>query len=211
MNTPRSGFTALEAAITTAIIGLVLSTLMTFAESSSEAHRAQLVSVGLHDRGKGALERIEVQLQSARLASITPQVESPLFTTVIDFQREVGTGAVAVWGPTERIGLELDDGEVDDGLDNDNDGMTDERRVVWTRALGTAEEQRSVLARDVPEWGEDGILDGLDDNGNGVIDEPGFFFTFENGALVVSLSLQSDVGQPTHSAGTFEGKIHVRN
>ena len=102
-------------------------------------------------------------------------------------------------------------GEIDDGLDNNGNGLVDEGRVVLTENLGGADERDRILARRVRELLEGELDNGVDDNGNGLVDEKGFSFERMGESLVIRMTMERiDVGQRTieRSAQT---SVRLRN
>jgi prepilin-type N-terminal cleavage/methylation domain-containing protein len=190
----RSGFTLLEVTIAMAVLLTTMGGIFMVVEGSSRTYRTETVSAQLDVRARRALDRICAYLQAADYSSLTPPpVLAPASSTALDFQRARGFEAgEIVWGPTERLALEPDPGDADDGLDNDGDGSIDEGRVVWIENVGGADEQRIVLCSDVSEFlaGET-AGNGPDDNGNGLTDERGLCFEYTGSRLIVRLSLEA--------------------
>jgi hypothetical protein len=95
------------------------------------------------------------------------------------------------WSPAERIGFQLRPGEIDNGVDDDGDGIVDDGRVVWTQDVGLASQTSTSWAEGVTEYFAGEIQNNLDDNGNGLIDERGLCFTVDASSVVVRLTLQA--------------------
>ena len=90
------------------------------------------------------------------------------------------TGLASRLGPWltqgQRFEFVYDPDEVDDGQDNNGNGLIDEGRIVWTRNVGAPDERSVVLCHQVREYLEGEVPNGLDDNGNGLVDEKGLSF-----------------------------------
>ena len=106
----------------------------------------------------------------------------------------------------------------EDDVDNDGDGLVDERRVVWIRKPGQPDERRTVLCRDVPKWFEGEIPgNSLDDNGNGLVDGMGLAFDFAEGFpderryVRILLSLETRDGEGRPITTTVERFVSFRN
>jgi len=134
-----------------------------------------------------------------------------LGTSTLDFQACVGTaGKVPLFGPVQRLALELEPSELDNGLDDDADGLVDEGLVTWTTDLGGPSPRRAVLATGVGELLEGELANGADDNGNGLTDEPGLVFDADGERLILRLTLQR-TNDGRVSVRTSETSILLRN
>jgi hypothetical protein len=152
------------------------------------------------------------RLRAASSSTLVPLTESPFSTTQVDFQRAVGSvGPSVVWGDPERILFEYSPGEVDDGVDNDANGLIDEGRVVWIQNAGSANETRATLCNWVREYFEGEEDTGVDDNGNGRIDERGFSIDIEGNRAHVRLSLEQRGSEGLSIVRTLERTVTFRN
>jgi hypothetical protein len=116
-----------------------------------------------------------------------------------------------LYEPACTIGFEYEPGEVDDGVDNDGDGLVDEGQVVLTRNAGSANATRAVLVKNVAELLQGEDLNGADDNGNGMEDEAGFCLQRDGEVVHIRLTLESvdDTGNVLRR--TTETSIRMRN
>ncbi|HVS19460.1 MAG TPA: hypothetical protein VMT18_12720, partial [Planctomycetota bacterium] len=128
------------------------------------------------------------------------------YVQAIDYQ----SGQVVVT-PLRQLGLEYAEGEIDDGLDNNSNGLIDECRLVLIENLGMAEERRLVLTRWVSELFEGEQSNGADDNGNGLIDERGFHVERVGDTLFVRLILQRLDAQGHLMTRTARTSVELRN
>jgi hypothetical protein len=135
------------------------------------------------------------------------------WSSTIDFQVATDwNGTSVVWGAPERIALLQSPEDANDGLDNDSDGMIDERIVVWTTNVGLPSERSTVLQRDVPESAAGEIAgNAIDENGNGLLSEPGLSFEFVGDEVVIRLSLQARDGSAATIEQSEERRIAFRN
>ena len=120
-------------------------------------------------------------------------------------------GGIILWGPDTQIVLEYDPNELDDGIDNDGDGLVDEGQVVWIENPGVPGERRVVLCRGVPEDLEGEIQNLLDDNGNGLIDERGFSLDVQGQVLTMRLTLQALDPAGRLLTKTVQSSVRIRN
>ena len=83
--------------------------------------------------------------------------------------------------------------------------------MVWSENPGTEGERRVVWTRWVPEFLEDEIPNGKDDNDNDLFDEAGLTFGMEEGQVVIHLTLRRiDEGQTVYTR-TLTSRVTCRN
>jgi hypothetical protein len=111
--------------------------------------------------------------------------------TTLQFHVASGWAGNTIWAPDESVFWELERGELDDGRDNNGNGLADEGVVVWVQNLVLPDERRVVLVSGVAEIAEGETFNGLDDNGDGLIDEAGLSFSVEGDVVTVGLTLQT--------------------
>lgn len=188
----RTGFTLVEALISVTLLAVLFLAVLQTSSRASDAFDEGGVEHELWTRAQRALERIASEVELADAGILSSAVTSEYGADAVQFRLPTGfAGGVVQWSGVLRIALELEPGELDDGLDNDEDGFVDERRVVRTSDLGTADEQRLVLVSGVAELQDGESANSVDDNGNLLIDEPGLTFSAENGQLTILLTCQS--------------------
>ena len=110
-----------------------------------------------------------------------------------------------------RFALELAPGELDNGIDDNGNGLIDEGVLVRIENPGLANEQRSIFARGVSEYLEGETGDGTDENGNGLVDEGGLSFSRSNGSLQIALSLERIGPDGELMVRTLETSVALRN
>lgn len=207
---PRSaGVTLIEVALSSALLGGVLGVAILVASVGSSAHGTASAGSGIDARANHLTERLIGELTQAGADTLFPD-PGAAGTSELTFQAVSGFAAGAVtWGPTTKIAFEYEEGEIDNGLDDDGDGLIDEGCVVLTRWLaGNA--NRITLCNGVAELLEGETLDGDDDNGNGMDDERGFCIQRIGDVLVIRATLAGiDRGQLM--ARSAETSLLMRN
>ena len=191
-NHARKGTTLIEVALASSLLVVVGSTAILAARSTTQAYRTETTIAELDRVGRQAMAEVEAGLQAADADAITPAaVQAPFSSSSVEFARCTGfAGGAIQFGPPERLAFEQDPLDPDDGVDDDSDGTIDEGRLVWLENPGTPAEVRRVLVPWVAESAsreEQG--NGVDDNGNGLIDESGFSVVFEESLATVRLTL----------------------
>jgi hypothetical protein len=207
----RSGFTLIEVAISTLFFVLMMSVLGVVTMTSESAYKASTLATKLDGQGRRALVRVSDELTTISGTLMNPDPTGAGGTDQIEFQQAVGVanGAV-VWGALTRIGFEYDVGEVDDGQDNDGDGMVDEGVLVFTRDIGV-NQARVVLCHDVRELAVGEVVNGIDDNGNGVVDEGGFSIQRVGDVMVIRLWLETSAGGGETVGRQHQTRVRLRN
>lgn len=123
-----------------------------------------------------------------------------------------GAGGVPQLSPERRVRLDYAQGEADDGVDNNGNGLVDECRILLTMDTGTATE--IAIGGFVREFlqGETGAND-ADDNGNGLEDERGLCLTFdlETNTVMVRLTIERLTSQGRLVTSTAETSVLLRN
>jgi prepilin-type N-terminal cleavage/methylation domain-containing protein len=209
----RAGFTLIEMIITASLLVAIAGSVATVCLRADQACRASCLEVAVDTKARRALDRITAELTTVGAGVLVPNPTSQFGTDTLTFQTPTNfVGGAAVWGTQSRIAFEYEAGEINDGVDNNGNGLVDEGRVVFTRNVGAGNEQRVILCDNVREYlqGEP-PPNGVDDNGNGVIDEHGFNIRRVGNVLTIRLSLEGrNPGQPAY-VRTLETSISLRN
>jgi len=190
-NAPRSGFSLVELLTVTLLLGLILSSLALVGGASDRAYRTGSMVSHLESRIATAVDHVVGDLRSAGVDTFVPEPAPGVGASTVQYVQAVGlAGAAAEWTGLRRLGFEYETGEVDDGLDNNGNGLVDEGCLVLTEDLGGPNERRRVLTRWVAEYLEGETPNGLDDNGNDLVDERGFVLERVGDSILVRLTLQ---------------------
>ena len=208
----RAGFTLLEMVIVMSLLLILMAAGAMTAKHGNAAFRRNAANNSLDSKSARTLQRIVAAVRGASNGSLVPSPDPPFGSATLDFQHAVGYAAGAVvWGPTIRVALELAPGEVDNGVDDNGDGLIDEGIVVRVENPGELNERRIVLARGVREFLEGETPNGLDDNGNGLIDERGLSFDESRNLLTVWLSVERTGSEGEIMTRTLQTAIALRN
>lgn len=182
MSRRRAGFSLLELVVALAVTALVFVNVGLVMQTSSSAAGEGSLAGELDVQMDQTLDRVGLALMSASLSSLDPTASAPAFHSSLEYVQSLGVqnGKVVVSDP-ERIELVIDDGKL---LWRQRPGQLDERTVVWSRWVASFLE------------GE--IVNGKDDNGNGLVDETGLAFVVHDGNVEIFLTLErlADGGKP---------------
>ena len=208
----RAGFTLLELLITVAILGTTLMSIAISFKRASASYEEGRVDRELETQAYRALDFMAREFIDAGVGQIPAPPTAPLGADSITYRRATGFDGVNVlWGDFTTIELELEEGELDDAVDNNGNGLVDERIAVWIVNEGQPDERRRVITRWVRELLEDEIADGDDDNGNDLEDERGLSFELQGNVLIIRLTLERIGYQGRIVTTTARTSVQLRN
>lgn len=191
----RRGFTLIELMLTISLVGLVMVNVWMVLRESSDAYSARTVDYDAEVQAQRALDRICEALIGSNRDSLMIALENPLFESRLDFEINIGfEDGQPVFGEPQRIELE----QADDS-------------IVWTQLAGEDEERRAVWTRHVRDLLEGEVLNGEDDNGNGLIDERGLNFSVDGKMIVVRLTIERPGPKGGLVTKTLESRVTCRN
>jgi hypothetical protein len=205
----QGGFTLVEVVLVGLLLVAVLGSVALVAGSSDRMYRTGSLSSQLEFQAGTTMERVCEELRKAGVDTLFPVPDEDVGSSSVQYvQATELVGGVVQWTPVRRLELELEVGEVDDGLDNNGNGLVDEGRLVLVEDAGA---RRRVLTRWVARYLEGEIANGVDDNGNGLIDESGFSLEFQDGAVLVRLTLERRTTDGVLLRRTARSSVTPRN
>lgn len=209
----RQGFSLLELLLSMATLGTFLGTMILVMGQGSKAARSGMVRQSVEGLARRTLDRLADELMGAVVETLDPAAPSkPWGSSSLSFQRIEGySGGAVQWSPVVRFSLALEDGEMDDGADNNSNGLVDERKLVYTRESDGGAPLEVTLAHGVRELLEGEEPDGEDNNGNGLQDEAGLSFELAGGRLVLRLSLAERDQEGNELVHTVQTSVRLRN
>jgi prepilin-type N-terminal cleavage/methylation domain-containing protein len=181
------GFTLVEVAVALAILGGISVAVFTLLANAQSIEARGVAMADLRSRARTSVDRIARELRGGRVGASDPANAKPLGSASVTVEVPTGTAdpLASGWG---SAGFRLADapGEVyGNGLDDDGDGLPDQRNVVAFRAG----DPDSVVAAGIPALAKGESANGLDDNGNGLVDEGGLWFAWDADGYAVSFGL----------------------
>lgn len=208
----REGFTLTEIIIALAIMGVVFSAALTAVDSAEGTVQQTVGRSVLNTKANRTLARIANRLTGAGAVALNSFPSLPDAADSIEYREVTGfNGTAPLWSEDRAIRLEYETGELNNGIDDDGDGLIDECRVVAIRDEGGANEQRLILATRVAEFLDGEAPDLIDNNGNGLVDERGLCLTREGDVLTVRLTVLHPNNGGVIDARTSLTTIALRN
>jgi len=207
----RGGFSLVEVLISMVMLGGLLGTMLMLVLSGSSTARVGMARQSIEGAARRTLDRLANELVSAGADTLDPVPAPPWGSDRLTFQPIDGFDGEVVWGAPRTFTLALEEGELDDGTDNNGNGLVDERALVFTRDEGGAEELSTLWVHGVAELAQGELENGEDDNGNGLEDEAGLSFARVGNRLVVRLSLEELDDEGNHLVCTVETSVRLRN
>lgn len=207
-----AGFSLVEMAIVVALLGAVIGSLAMVGLSSERTYRTGAMSAHLEAQAATTVERIVVELRIVGRDTVVPDPVQNVGSDSIRYLQATGlAGGDVVWSTARRLAFEYEAGEIDDGIDNNRNGLVDEGRVVLTEDFGGPGETPRILTRWVREFAAGEAENGVDDDGNGLIDERGFCVERIGETLVVRLTLERRDGEGRLMSRTARTSARLRN
>ena len=207
----RSGLSLIEVVLG---VSLTLSMILVVGLTTDRTmgmFRQRRASEDVATQTQRALRKIADTVLFARRDNLVPEPVFPDQASVLTYQVSDGvTNGAVDWGVPITIGFEYETGELDDGLDNNGNGLADEGMVVWTENPGP-NERRVVWAHNVREFQEGEDFNGVDDNGNGLEDEMGLSFTIQGDVLTIRLCLEEVGPLGDLVTKTAQTSVRIRN
>ena len=138
----RRGFSLVESLIVVTLLAVLFLAVAQTSSRASDAFDEGGTEHALSTAAHRCLERISRTIEFADESLLASAPPGPLGKDDVTFQTPASfEGGVVQW-TGQRIFAELEPGEIDDGADNDGDGLVDERRVVlvqdWNGPAETA-------------------------------------------------------------------------
>ena len=191
----RAGFTLLELLITVTLAALLMASLSSAFRSTGGAVRTVTSAMNLQAAGNRAMHDILNGLRWADTGSLSVIPAPPFFASEVQFVQSMGFEETeSTWGPPLEIRFDPVLGE-----------------VIWTRHPNLPPERQLDRIGFVAPFHDGEIANGLDDNGNGLVDEPGFCLSREGDVLTLNLTLQGEDAAGIMLTRSFTTRLHCRN
>ncbi len=167
----KKGFSLIEALIVMALLTVLVVKVTMLMQMQQESESRTSTVLAVEDNARRVMEQITYAVMGASQETLEPGAGS---SSEVRFSVSLGVvDGEVVWDDEEWVGLTDAAGQL---AWKERPDAADERRVVWCNAV------RPFLS------GEQ--MNGIDDNGNGLVDEKGLTFTIEGRKVTVWLTLE---------------------
>jgi hypothetical protein len=202
----------IELMVSVTILGVMMYSLALVVSRGRAAYRSAEANANIESQLRRTIDRIAHELTGIGEDVIFPDPIGDYGTDTLSFQKAEGvTDGDVDWGPVSQLAFVYEKGEVDDGIDNNGNGLIDEGILQLTRDLGGADEVTTALCRNVSELMEGEVLNGADDNGNGTFDERGFSIQRVGDSLEIRLMLLAVDGDGRLISRVVSTTVGLRN
>ena len=206
------GTTVLELIIAATLFSGIVAGGYTLLGSGVDAYDQGGTAVEVERHADRLLQLVVAEISQAGRDVTYPRAMPPNSSHTLTLQRCTGyTAGAKVWStPTTLEFRHLPD-ELDDGKDNNGNGLIDEGMLVRVDDAGGPNERVTALGSYVREYMEGEEKNGTDDNGNGLIDEPGVSFDVVGDVWTVRITIERRDGNGRLITHTAQTSIKVRN
>ena len=191
----KLGFTVLEMMIGLSILALVLGNMVMLQNATSDSYESGVFGSALEDGAETTMDRIALAIMSTSVDRLDEVLSAPLFVSSVEYEvvTDIVDG-VPVIGVPERIEFISETGQ-----------------IVWTRNPDQPDEMKLAWTKHVPGLLEGEIVNGEDDNGNGVADEQGLAFNRNENQIQIRLTLSRLDSNGVEYTRTRSRRVTCRN
>ncbi len=211
----RRGGSAVEILVVTAILLVLFGAIGLAVSSGTKAYEQGIAGAEVEGQARRMVERIAAELMDASRGNLTftPPLLGNNGASEVRYRRGEGWAAGLQLGPQREIRLVYAPGELDDGADNNGNGLVDECRVELRPDVIGAPGQAVGWGGFVREFLQGETINAADDNANGVNDERGLCLTFDalSNTLTIRLTLERRRPDGALITRTVETAVLVRN
>jgi len=191
----RSGFSLVELMIALVLLGVVVAKLTIVVEEAQRSHGRETARMAIEDRALQVLDRISYAIMGSDRETLFPDPSMPTFTPRLEY----------------RVSMGVEDGQVVLGDEEVISVTQDGSSVYWAENEGQANERLVVWSNDVSQLLEEELLNGSDDNANGLSDESGLNFVIDRNSVTIRLTLQGEDSEGQIIDHTVEATVTCRN
>lgn len=194
-NSSRGGVTIVELAVVLGLLGLVLGSVNSVLAAMASGYRSGSERQQLDADGARVIQHIVDGLRFADPDATVGLAETPFYGTSLEFRQSLGYQESSTgWSELQRLTYSAADAT-----------------LSWTRETDDGDEGRVLRCEGVAALQAGEEANGLDDNGNGLIDEPGFCVTRDGDLVTVLLTLEATDHARHPIERSWSARIRCRN
>lgn len=206
------GFSLIEVVISMTILASIFGTIALVQKRGESLATASGLQSQADLKAARIVDRVVRELLAMGMAWSAPDPSTSLGSDSITYRISMGVAGGVVQQSTQRsFVLQLAAGENDNGVDDDGDGLVDERSLVYTCDIGQATQRTTVLCDEIRELADGEIANVLDDNGNGVVDERGFSLHRIGDVMEVRVCVELASADGNRAIASVGTSFRVRN
>lgn len=192
----KGGYTLVEMAIVMTLGTVVMFKGATLVRDVVRVGNQEMQDMALEDHARKMIDQISYAVMSSDRESLVPlNTVAPIPVTGLTYRLSLGLeDGNVVWSDPEWIGL-----------------GPNGTQIVWAASPGEVDEQRVVWSNRVQQLMEGEVPNGLDDNGNGLVDEQGLNFFITGNRVTVRLTLAQVDENGDITEHTIESTATCRN
>jgi hypothetical protein len=191
----RSGLTVIELCVTLTLLALVTVKGVMILRMTNRSQASETADMDLEDSARRLLDRIAYAIMGSTRDRLFPDPESPIFSDSVEYVVSLGVeDGEVVWSDPDRISL-------------DDAG----KRVSCLEAVDTTHERETTWTNVARPFLEGELPNGIDDNGNGLVDERGLTFTLDGNSVHIELSMERPGLEGTMITKSVRRSVTIRN
>lgn len=187
--------TVIELCVSLTLLALVSVKGVMILRMTNESQVSETADMDLEDSARRLLDRIAYAIMGSTRDRLFPDPESPIFSDSVEYVVSLGVeDGEVVWSDPDRISLDDAGNRVScrEDLDTPN-----ERETTWTNVA------RPFLEGELPN--------GIDDNGNGLVDERGLTFTLDGNSVHIEISMERPGADGKPITKSVRRSVTIRN
>ncbi len=182
-------------AMTVALLAIFAVKVTSVIDVTTKTTEDDIQQTAIDAQARQVLRQIGFAVMGSHPSSLDPNMLAPLNQACLKYQVNLGiSDGEVIWADPEEVALEEGRRQI---YWSDNPDAADERRIVWTNLVAP------YLEGEIPN--------GIDDNGNGLIDEKGLAFSISGSAISMKLTLERIKDDGTAITSTVETVVACRN
>lgn len=172
--TLQKGFSTLELVFAVAILVLISLNMSMVLRTSNDAFASGVLQKVIGEQAEQTMDRISLAVMASTATDLNPVKASPLNSARLEYKTCLGyQDGQLVMGELERI-----------------EYVQQQGTVVWSQNPDASQAHKVVWSSWVPKNLDGEDANGIDDNGNGLVDEPGLSFDSTGPKVNIRLTLR---------------------